>query len=556
MKNVRGILKRTGKLTEKQINDAVARYGDNDSAWRGLLGINGLTETDVFTALADSMAIEFIDGRKIEINADLISRVPTQLCREERIIPIEIRDDYLFIGTDDPTNLEAFDELQVSTNLVVACSVISTSVVSNLLNKYFRQDSEISELTEQLEAISEDDEDGLSEELGADDGDDKPIIRYVNLLLNQAIRDRASDVHVEPTETDLVIRYRIDGILKVMQRSDGGIKRNVIARLKVMSGADTTERRKPQDGRFTVNSGGKNIDIRLTTLPTIWGEKIVMRILDSSSLLGDIKSLEMSPENETAFRESIAKTTGLVLITGPTGSGKSSSLYIALEEITDEKSSIVTVENPVERKMKGIVAQMQVDERVGLTFASALRAIVRADPDIVLVGEIRDEETAKIAIDASMTGHLVLATLHTNGAPEAAARLVEMGVEPYLVGSTISCVVAQRLARRLCEDCKNPIENDELIFDSVGFPQELRGATLYEPVGCDSCSDTGYKGRIALTEVMQMSDSIERLVIAGESSTTIRKNAEANGLKSLRLDGFSKVAQGITTIKEVLRVAN
>lgn len=556
MKNVKSILKRTAKLTDQQINESVARYGDSDSAWRGLLGINGLTETDVFTALADSMAIEFIDGRKIEVNADLISRVPTQLCREERIIPIEIRDDYLFIGTDDPTNLEAFDELQVSTNLVVACSVISTSVVNNLLNKYFRQDSEISELTEQLESVSEVDEDDLSEELGANDEDNTPIVRYVNLLLNQAIRDRASDVHVEPTETDLVVRYRIDGILKVMQRSDGGIKRNVIARLKVMSGVDTTERRKPQDGRFTVHSGGKNIDIRLTTLPTIWGEKIVMRILDSSSLLGDIKSLEMTPENEQVFRKSIAKTTGLVLITGPTGSGKSSSLYIALEEITDDESSIVTVENPVERKMKGIVAQMQVDERVGLTFASALRAIVRADPDIVLVGEIRDEETAKIAIDASMTGHLVLATLHTNGAPEAAARLVEMGVEPYLVGSTISCVVAQRLARRLCEDCKQPTTGDQLIFDSVGFPEELRGNLIYEPVGCDSCSDTGYKGRIALTEVMEMTESIERLVLAGDSSTAIRKDAEANGLKSLRLDGFAKVARGLTTIKEVLRVAN
>lgn len=554
MKNLKSILKRTNKLSDEQINSAIERHGDTDAAWRFLLGVEGLTETDVFTALAESMALEFIDGRTLEISDSLIARVPSQMCREERIIPIEIRDEYLFIGTDDPTNLEAFDELQATTNLVVACSVLSTSTVNTLLNKFFRQDSEITELTEQLESVSEGN-DNLTEELGVDDEDDSPIVRFTNLLINQAIRDRASDVHVEPTENALIVRYRIDGILKVMHKADGGIKRGVIARLKVISSIDTAERRKPQDGRLTVNSGGRNIDIRVTTLPTIWGEKIVMRILDSSSLLGDIKSLEMTPENEKIFRDSIARTTGLVLITGPTGSGKSSSLYIALEEVTDDASSIVTIENPVERKMKGIVSQMQVDEKAGLTFASALRAIVRADPDIVLVGEIRDEETAKIAIDSSMTGHLVLATLHTNGAPEAAARLIEMGVEPYLVGSTISCVVAQRLVRRLCEDCKIPAVRDELLFDSVKFPEEFRDGKLYQPVGCASCSETGYKDRVALTEVMTMTESIERLILAGESSRSIRLEAEALGLKSLKYDGFRKVAQGITTIKEVLRVA-
>lgn len=551
MMNVQAVLTLTNKVSQEQIADAITRHGDSDQAWRYLLGTNGLTEIDVFQALASSLNLEFVDGRTQEISEGLAVRMPAQLCREERIIPIEERDEYLFVGTDQPTNLEAFDELQALTNLVVVPSVMTTSVVSTLINKYFRQDAEISQLSEQLEAVSEDD-DAPAEDIQADDGD-SPIVRFVNLLIMQAIRDRASDVHVEPTENELVVRYRIDGILRTMQKADSGIKRGVISRLKVMSEIDIAEKRKPQDGRMTVNSGGKRVDIRVTTLPTIWGEKIVMRILDGSSAVGDIRALEMSPKNESIFRNAITKPHGLVLITGPTGSGKSSSLYAVLDEVTDPSMSVVTVENPIERKMQG-VSQIQVNPKAGLTFAVALRSILRADPDIVLIGEIRDEETAKIAIDASMTGHLVLATLHTNGAPEAAARLIEMGVEPYLVGSSVSCVVAQRLARRLCEDCKLPEEADPAILNSVSFPEELRNSQFYRPIGCTSCSDTGFRGRIALTEAMAMDEEIEKLILEGQSSRIIRNNAESRGLASLREDGFLKVARGITTIAEVLRV--
>lgn len=549
--NVQAVLTLTNKVSQEQIADAITRHGDSEQAWRYLLGTNGLTEIDVFQALATSLNLEFVDGRTQEISDGLAVRMPAQLCREERIIPIEERDEYLFVGTDQPTNLEAFDELQALTNLVVVPSVMTTSVVSTLINKYFRQDAEISQLSEQLEAVSEDD-DAPAEDIQSDDGD-SPIVRFVNLLIMQAIRDRASDVHVEPTENELVVRYRIDGILRTMQKADSGIKRGVISRLKVMSEIDIAEKRKPQDGRMTVNSGGKRVDIRVTTLPTIWGEKIVMRILDGSSAVGDIRALEMSPKNESIFRNAITKPHGLVLITGPTGSGKSSSLYAVLDEVTDPSMSVVTVENPIERKMQG-VSQIQVNPKAGLTFAVALRSILRADPDIVLIGEIRDEETAKIAIDASMTGHLVLATLHTNGAPEAAARLIEMGVEPYLVGSSVSCVVAQRLARRLCEDCKLPEEADPAILNSVSFPEELRNSQFYRPIGCTSCSDTGFRGRIALTEAMAMDEEIEKLILEGQSSRIIRNNAESRGLASLREDGFLKVARGITTIAEVLRV--
>lgn len=550
MRNVKQVLWRTKKLTKEQIDAAADRHSSSTDVWRSLLGTNGLTEIDVFDSLARSMGLKFIDGRALDIPADLATRVPSHVVREERVVPLSVEDGTLEVGTDNPGNLNALDDIQAATGLIVSVKVLTPSVVSQLLNKHFRQDQEISELSAELEAESEAVDDEGSD---VDDESGSPIVRFVNLLIMQAIRDRASDVHVEPTENELVVRYRVDGVLRIMQRADRGIKRGVISRLKVMSEMDIAEKRKPQDGRMTVKSAGNNVDIRMTTLPTIWGEKIVMRILDSSATVGDIHSLHMTKNNELMFRDAITKPHGLVLITGPTGSGKSSSLYAVLDEVTDDSQSVVTVENPIERKMDG-VSQIQVNPKAGLTFAVALRSILRADPDVVLIGEIRDDETAKIAIDAAMTGHLVLATLHTNGAPEAASRLIEMGVEPYLVGSSVTCVVAQRLARRLCEDCKVPADDNDPILDRAGFPEDLRSQALYKPVGCGSCLGTGYKGRIALTEVMTMDYEIEKLILAGESARTIRMNAETRGLTSLRADGFLKVSEGITTVAEVLRV--
>lgn len=551
MRNVKQVLWRTKKLTKEQIDAAADRHSNSTDVWRSLLGTNGLTEADVFQSLARNMDLKFIDGRTLDLPSELTSRVPSHVVREERVVPLSVEDGTLEVGTDNPGNLNAIDDIQAATGLIVSVNVLTPSVVSQLLNKHFRQDQEINELSAELEAESENlDEEGANVD---DDESSSPIVRFVNLLIMQAIRDRASDVHVEPTENELVVRYRVDGVLRIMQRADKGIKRGVISRLKVMSEMDIAEKRKPQDGRMTVKSAGNNVDIRMTTLPTIWGEKIVMRILDSSATVGDIHSLQMTETNELEFREAITKPHGLVLITGPTGSGKSSSLYAVLDEVTDDSQSVVTVENPIERKMDG-VSQIQVNPKAGLTFAVALRSILRADPDVVLIGEIRDDETAKIAIDAAMTGHLVLATLHTNGAPEAASRLIEMGVEPYLVGSSVTCVVAQRLARRLCEDCKIPADDNDPILDRAGFPEDLRSNVLYKPVGCGSCIETGYKGRIALTEVMTMDYEIEKLILAGESARTIRMNAETRGLTSLRADGFLKVADGITTVAEVLRV--
>jgi type IV pilus assembly protein PilB len=321
-----------------------------------------------------------------------------------------------------------------------------------------------------------------------------------------------------------------------------------------MSDIDIAEKRKPQDGRISVKHGGRNIDIRVVTMPIAWGEKIVMRILDHSTGKRSISSIGMSKANEDIFKRAIKKPHGLVLVTGPTGSGKSTTLYVVLDEVSDSSVNVMTVEDPIEKRLEGI-NQTQINEKAGITFSSALPAILRADPDIVLLGEIRDEETAKIAVKASMTGHLVLSTLHTNGAPEAAARLVEMGVEPYLVGSSVSCVIAQRLARRLCEDCKIEIDLTSFNFAALEFPI-VAGDVLYGPSekGCASCSDSGFRGRVALTEVMEVNDEIESLVTARQSARTIRSAAEKNGLVDLRQDGWAKVKEGITTIEEVLRV--
>lgn len=556
MKNVERVLLTTGKVSAEAIKNALARYDDpeDNGVWRSFTASGDLTEKEVFQALAKSMGMEFVDVRTLNPPAEVISSVPAKLCRDEGLAPIAIQGKYLFVGLTDPSNLQAIDTIQASSPYTVVTKVIAPSALQTILNRFYRQDDEIDALSEELADASEEDETETTSDIFNSSDDESPVVRFVNLIIAQAIRDRASDVHVEPSATELTVRYRIDGVLHTSQRADRGIQRGIISRLKVMANIDIAERRVPQDGRLTINHAGRKIDIRMTTLPTVWGEKIVMRILDGSGLVSNIKALEMSETNEARFRSSVTKPHGLVLITGPTGSGKSSSLYAVLDEVTSPAMSVVTVEDPIEKKMTG-VSQVQVNNTAGLTFARALRSILRADPDVVLIGEIRDEETAKIAIDASMTGHLVLSTLHTNGAPEAAARLTEMGVEPYLVGSAVSCVVAQRLARRLCEDCKRPVEIDEEILKRVAFPEEFAGTTFYEPVGCNSCSG-GYKGRIALTEVMEISEAIERHVVAGDSARTIRKTAEAEGLVSLRNDGFLKVARGITTVKEVLRVTN
>jgi type IV pilus assembly protein PilB len=381
-----------------------------------------------------------------------------------------------------------------------------------------------------------------------------PIVHFVNRMLWQAIDERASDIHIEPTEADLRVRYRIDGVLHEMDRSPKAIHAGVISRLKIMADMNIAERRVPQDGRFSVNHQGRTIDLRIATLPTVWGETVVVRILDNTAAALDLNELGFGPENFRRYKQAYSKPHGMILVTGPTASGKSTTLYATLNSLNSAAVKIITVEDPVEYRMSG-VNQVQTNAQSGLTFARALRSILRADPDIILIGEIRDHETAQIAVEAALTGHLVLSTLHTNDAPSAIGRLVEMGIEPFLVGSALDTIVAQRLCRMLCTTCRQPYDPGAGQLAELRFPIDDTGIpTLYRPVGCSQCARSGYRGRMALHEVMAVTEEIERLGVARATAEEIGKVAVENGMTRLRDDGWLKVRRGLTSIEEVLRV--
>jgi type IV pilus assembly protein PilB len=387
--------------------------------------------------------------------------------------------------------------------------------------------------------------------------EDAPIVKFVNLLITQAVADRASDIHVEPAERDLRIRFRIDGVLHEVMHSPKSIQAGVISRLKVMSEINIAERRIPQDGRMSLTVGGKPVDLRVATLPTVFGEKVVMRILDKGQALLSMDDQGFLPDVLDRFESSYRKPYGTILVTGPTGSGKSTTLYATLNILNEVHRNIITIEDPVEYRLPGI-NQMQINQKAGLSFAAALRSILRADPDVLLVGEIRDRDTATIAVEAALTGHLVLTTLHTNDAASTPLRLLEMGVEPFLVTSALDCVLAQRLARKLCDRCREAYQPSEAELVEAGWPMEQIDGTdwpvLYRSVGCGACGKTGYRGRFALHEVMTVTEEIERLVIERRSTDDLRKVAVMEGMIPLREDGFRKVAMGLTSLEEIFRV--
>ena len=428
--------------------------------------------------------------------------------------------------------------------------VATRSDVLAAIERCYRADDALDDLSLALETEEEDDLSQVKEII-----EDAPIVKFVNLLISQAIADRASDIHLEPTEFDLRVRFRIDGVLHEVMRSPKAIQSGVISRLKIMAEINIAERRIPQDGRLSVSAQGRKVDLRVATLPTVWGEKVVMRILDTSTARLDLADLGFSEYNFRRYSESYLKPYGMILVTGPTGSGKSTTLYATLNIVNRAEVNIITVEDPVEYRLAGI-NQVQTNPKAGLTFSAALRSILRSDPDVVLIGEIRDHETAQIAVEAALTGHLVLSTLHTNDAPSAVTRLTEMGIEPFLVGSAIDCVLAQRLARKLCLKCREPYEPsiEALRTAKFNWDEEQPPPTIYRAGGCPACSQTGYHGRMALHEVMPVSEEIERLAVERASSSAINSVAREQGMISLREDGMAKVKAGLTSLDEVLRV--
>ncbi len=532
-----------------------------------------VTEQQLAEAVALQTGREFFDLSANPPSQAVLGLVPAALCRKYRMIPVGVltgsepaqypwvevgarrvaREGVLVLGMVDPTDIAGIDAASSLTELAVEPVVVSRSSLRHAFERYLRSDAELSEISSVLE------EDAAGQASAPAEDDDPaqgaPVVRFVNLLIGQAIDDRASDIHVEPGQNDLTIRFRIDGVMKEMQRADRGIQDGIISRLKIMAAIDIAERRRPQDGRISFPHHDRTVDLRVATLPTVWGEKIVMRILDTAASLVTMRSLALSPDNESRFRTAIGRPHGMVLVTGPTGSGKSTTLHAALDEIVSPKINVITIEDPVEYRIPGI-SQVQVNQRTGITFASSLRAVLRCDPDVVLVGEIRDKETAITSIEAAMTGHLVLSTLHTNDAPSALIRMVEIGVEPYLVTSALTIVVAQRLARRLCTRCRRPMPFSPDSLEQLEFPNDPDNPPQILGAGsCDSCSRTGYRGRVALHEVMEMTEDIARVVIRNGTLAEVREIAIAQGMRPLRQDGWQKVSQGLTTIEEVLRVS-
>ncbi|WP_084103657.1 GspE/PulE family protein [Demequina sp. NBRC 110056] len=554
MKQLGSILLDDGVLSEEQLMEAIDEQTESgQSLGRTLVELGMISEGQLVRALASQVGMEFVELAEYPVDRSAVSLVPGAVCRRHNALPIGISDGIIRVAMSNPGNVVAVDDFRTITGLEVVPVVATHDDVISAIDRYCRSDAELGHLQEELsETEVSVDEDPLSAGVGEDDA---PIVRFVNLLISQAVQDRASDIHIEPGEKELRVRYRIDGVLHEMQTAPKSIANGVTSRLKIMADIDIAERRKPQDGRLSVNHQGRKVDLRVATLPTVWGEKVVMRILDNSTATLALEDLGIRESNYTAYSQTFTKPYGMILVTGPTGSGKSTTLYATLNQITRPEINVITVEDPVEYRIPGI-NQVQVNPKAGLTFASALRSILRADPDVVLLGEIRDHETAQIAIEAALTGHLVLSTLHTNDAPSALTRLIEMDIEPFLVGSAIDCVVAQRLARRLCNHCavEYQLEADE-IPESIEWDSSQKPPVVFRPEGCQRCSNTGYRGRVALHEVMVVNEDLERLAVARASSAEIARTAKANGMETLLMDGWAKVLEGTTSVEELFRVA-
>ena len=525
---------------------------------RILTAQNLVTEADLMWGMAQEMGLEFVDLDVAGVDFVEAGMIPEATARHHNVLVIGSENDVPIVAASNPTDVFAMDDLRTIMGRSFTVVVATRTQITTYIGKAFSSGNDAADMAMEASLGI----DGSRPESGIDDiqaiTEEAPIVRYVNLLILQALNERASDIHVEPTETDLRIRYRIDGVLHDVSTAPRAIAPAVTTRLKVMADMNVAEHRVPQDGRISLNVGSKGIDLRMATLPTIHGEKVVMRVLDKSSVVLGFDSLGFDDDLLKTYESIYTKPYGTILVTGPTGSGKSTTLYTTLTALNSPEKNIITVEDPVELPLKG-VNQVQLNLKAGLNFASALKSILRSDPDIILVGEIRDQETAVIAIEAALTGHMVLATLHTNSAASTPMRLVEMGIEPFLVTSSLSGVLAQRLARRLCMHCKSPYQPTEADIAAAGWtPEEFDVGgeipQVYQAVGCSACANTGYRGRKALAELMPLSEEIKRMTIEGGSVEEIHRLAVAQGMTTLRQSGLRKAIEGETTLEEVLRV--
>ena len=545
------ILIEQGLVSDAQLEEALEEHRRTPkSLGRVLIDMGMIKEAHLVRALAEQVGLEFVDLSEYQVDPSATTLLPDTLARRYRAIPIGERDGKLLVAMSDPANVYALDDIRAITNRDVQPVVATAGDVEAAIQKFSHMDGQVEALVSEASSQLDGEDDNLEAAV-----EEAPIVKLVQAIMTQAVGDRASDVHIEPMEKDVRVRFRVDGVLHEVMHSPKNIQGGLISRLKVMADMNIAEKRIPQDGRMSMRVGGKQLDLRIATLPTVYGEKVVIRVLDKSSALMPLEGLGFLEESYKSFELSFRRPYGAILVTGPTGSGKSTTMYATLNILNQDDRNIITVEDPVEYRLAGI-NQVQTNIKAGLTFASALRSILRSDPDIVLIGEIRDHETAQIAVEAALTGHLVLSTLHTNDAPSSITRLIEMGIEPFLVGSALDCVLAQRLARRLCTKCKEEFTPSRELLVQSRFPLQDGEPVpkLFRPVGCSACSKTGYKGRLALHEVMPVSETIERMAVEHASAASIAEQAREEGMVTLRSDGLAKVLDGITSLDEILRV--
>jgi type IV pilus assembly protein PilB len=520
-----------------------------------------LQETELTEFVAKQYGLPSIDLAEFEIDRDVIKLIPEEVAIKHIVLPVNRAGSTLILATADPSNIFAIDDIKFLTGYNVEVVVASEVAIKAAIDKYYDKSASFADVmsdldVEDLELIQDEDDVDVGEL--ARESEDAPVVKLVNLILTDAVKRNASDIHIEPYEKEFRARYRVDGMLYEVMKPPMKLRNAITSRLKIMAELDIAERRLPQDGRIKLKMGrGKEMDFRVSTLPTLFGEKVVLRLLDKSNLQLDMTKLGFEQAQLDVFKDCIHRPFGMVLVTGPTGSGKTTSLYSALAELNKISENISTVEDPVEFNLSGI-NQVQMHEEIGLNFAAALRSFLRQDPDIIMVGEIRDFETAEIAIKAALTGHLVLSTLHTNDAPSTVNRLLNMGIEPFLVASSVNCILAQRLARKVCGECKERETEvtKQALLDAGLSEEEIAKATLFRGRGCRNCSETGYKGRIAVYEVMELSEELKEFVLNGASSMELKREAIRGGMMTLRRSALNKLVEGTTTLSEVLRVSS
>ncbi len=550
-------LLQSGLISQDQLDQASDLTQTKSISLIAALDELGLLAEETYAeVVSEQFGVPIIELDDYALDSETLELIPKNLAYKYGMIPIIKQDNSLTVAMSDPSDMSALSEVKFITGLDIKIVLALESKIKENYEKHY--DSDVS-YTDILEDIDEDIELVENEEVDLSSlekaTEDAPVVKLVNAILTDAIKKGCSDIHIEPYETEFRVRFRIDGVLYDIMQPPLRLKNAITSRLKIMADLDIAERRLPQDGRIKIKlgNGKQEMDFRVNVLPTLFGEKVVMRLLDKSNLQLDMEKLGFFPDQLADFKEQIAKPHGMVLVTGPTGSGKTTTLYSALSDLNKISTNISTAEDPVEFNLNGI-NQAQMQEEIGYNFASALRAFLRQDPDIIMVGEIRDYETAEIAIKASLTGHLVLSTLHTNDAPSTISRLLNMGVEPFLVASSVNLIVAQRLARRVCTNCSEDIKVNPEVLINIGIAaSEAKHVKLKQGQGCDKCAGTGYKGRVALYEVMPMKEELKELVLNGASTADVKREAEKVGMKSLRASGLLRLKEGVTTIEEVLR---